>query len=252
MRRAALIAAVVLSWAGTTSAQGTDEFGAYGGLERRHGYESPQNAAFELRFGPYTPDVDDEFSGAAPFAQTFGDDTRILVGIEVDWQALRIPMFGSLGPGVSWGYTRFGADALLADGSGQRSSQQTTLSIMPMTLVGVLRVDVLHREMGIPVVPYGKLGLGYALWWAGDGNGGSEVDGVKGKGSSYGLHYAVGGMLGLDFIDRASAVEMDSSVGVNSTYFFFEWYRSQLDGFGSGDQMRVGSSTWALGLALEI
>ncbi len=253
MRRAAvLLGAALTAWTSGALAQGTDEFGAYGGKERRRGYESPQHAAFELRLGPYKPNVDKEFSGAKPFDQTFGDDTRMLFGIEVDWQALRIPMLGTLGPGVGWGYTRFSADALLADGSGNRSAQQTTLSIMPMYLVGVLRVDVLNREVGIPLVPYGKVGLGYALWWAGDGDGGSEVGGIKGKGSSYGFHYAVGGMLSLDFIDQTSAVEMDSTVGVNNTYVFFEWYGSQLDGFGSGDQMQVGTNTWTLGLALEI
>jgi hypothetical protein len=44
---------------------------------------------------------------------------------------------------------------------------------------------------------------------------------------------------------------MDAATGVNNSYFFLEWYNSQLDGFG-GDQMQVGTSTWMLGLAFEI
>jgi len=231
-------------------AQGVDEMGAYGGLEKRHQAESEQNAAFELRFGPYRPEVDSELGGATPFNDTFGSDKRYLIGIEVDWQALRIPKFGSVGPGVGWGYTRFGGDALLADGSGERSAQETSLSIMPMYLVGVLRVDVLAKETVIPIVPYGKAGLGYALWWAGDGDGSAHAeDGTVGRGASYGFQFALGGMLLLDFIDRTSAVEMDVTTGVNNSYFFMEWYRSQL---GNGDQMKVGTNTWMLGLALEM
>jgi hypothetical protein len=253
MKRSIFGFALALSLgAGAANAQGTDEFGAYGGAEERY-HGSPQNAAFELRFGPYRPGVDDELSGAAPFEQTFGDDTRFLIGLEVDWQALRIPYFGTFGPGFGWGYTKFTADALLADGSGNRSAQTTSLEIMPMYLVGVLRVDVLARETAIPFVPYAKLGVGYALWWSSDGDGASHADdGTVGRDASYGYQYALGGMLLLDFMDPGAAVQMDNASGVNNSYFFIEWYVSQLDGFGSGDQMQVGTNTWMLGLAFEI
>ncbi len=252
MRRCLASAMAITAVAAATPAwaQGTDALGAYGGLERRHQHESPQYAAFELRFGPYRPEVDSEFGGAKPFGDTFGNDKRYLIGLEVDWQALRVPHFGSVGPGIGWGYTRFKADALLADGSGNRSAQATTLNIMPMYLVGVVRVDVLARETFVPLVPYAKLGLGYALWWSSDGEGTAHGDdGTPGRGSSYGAQWALGGMLLLDVLDRSSAVEMDTTTGVNNSYFFLEWYRSQL---GTSDQMKVGTSTWMLGLALEI
>ncbi|MEZ4220731.1 MAG: MXAN_2562 family outer membrane beta-barrel protein [Polyangiaceae bacterium] len=244
--------AAALLVCGAAKAQGTDEFGAYGGMERRYGYESPQNAAFEVRFGRYQPRIDEEFSGATPFETTFGNDTRFIIGFEVDWQALRLGDFASFGPGLGWGYTSFSADAFLSDGTG-RAAQETSLEIMPMYLVGVLRVDALPKKLSVPVVPYAKLGVGYALWWVGDGEDTAVDDqGVKGRGSSYGLQWALGGMFLLDIIDRTSAVEIDNTTGVNNTYFFFEWTASVLDGFGAGDQMQVGSSSWTLGLALEI
>jgi hypothetical protein len=244
------LAAATLAATATARAQGTDELGAYGGLEGRRQYESEQNAAFELRFGPYRPEVDSDLGGQTPFASTFGDDKRYLFGLEVDWQALRIPHFGSFGPGVGWGYTQFSADALLADGSGNRSAQETTLNIMPLYLVGVLRVDVLARETFVPLVPYAKLGFGYALWWSSDGDGTAHADdGTAGRGVSYGPQWALGGMLLLDVLDQSSAIEMDATTGVNNSYFFFEWYQSQL---GTSDQMQVGTNTWMLGLALEL
>src|SRR5690606_24899070 len=54
--------------AGTARAQGVDEFGAYGDTSPA----SDQYLALEVRFGPYLPNVDDEFSDAAPFEETFG------------------------------------------------------------------------------------------------------------------------------------------------------------------------------------
>ena len=234
------------------NAQGVDEFGPYGGLERLGQAESPQYMAFEARFGRYLPEVDKEFGGAAtPFRDTFGKKNRYLMGIELDWHALRIPRFGILGPGVGAGYTRARAKALLDDGTGNRSSQDTSLAILPFYLVGVLRVDVLARETPIPLVPCVKAGLGYALWRVDDaGSRARDASGTKGEGRSYGLQYALGGMLLLDALDPEAAIEMDNTTGVNNSYFFVEWYFSNLDCFG-GDCMQVGANTWMLGLALE-
>jgi hypothetical protein len=245
-------AAAALFWSGAAFAQGTDEFGAYGGLEHaRHRNESSQTWALEIRFGPYLPNVDDDFPESRPFERTFGNDNRYLIGFEVDWQILRIPGFGSFGPAFGWGYTNITADAPLHDGTG-RSQQETSLTIMPMYVAGVLRVDVLAREANIPFVPYAKLGVGYALWWVGDGEDTANENGVEGRGISYGYQHALGGMLLLDFFDESSAIELENASGVNNSYFFGEWYVSNLNGFGSGDRMQVGTNTWMIGLALEI
>ncbi len=233
--------------AGTARAQGVDEFGAYGDTSPA----SDQYLALEVRFGPYLPNVDDEFSDAAPFEETFGNDNRYLLGLEVDWQALRIPNVGSFGPGIGWGYTTMSAGAPFADGTGL-SEQETSLSLMPMYLVGVFRVDALAQQTPVPLAAYAKAGLGYALWWVSDGAGTAEAGDVSGRGASYGYQFALGGMLLLDALDRESAVRMDAASGINNSYFFIEWYFSRLDGFGAADQMQVGTSTWMLGLVFEI
>jgi len=219
-----------------------------------HRFESPQNYALEVRFGPYHPNVDDEFGGTGPYEEVFGNSTRWYIGLELDWQAIRIPHFGSIGPGFSWGYTRSKAKAKRRD-NGLDSAEDTTLWIMPMYAVGVLRVDVLANEVGIPLVPYVKLGLGYALWKTSDASGTSTYetgDGlVEGKGRSYGWHFAPGIALQLDPFDQHAARQLDNSVGVNHSYAYLEWMRSSLDGFGANDQLRVGTSTWVAGLAFE-
>ena len=248
---AMLAAAASWLWPASARAQGVDDFGAYGQRADTGASESPQDMALEVRFGRYVPEVDSEFDGGAtPYEDTFGNDNRYLLGFELDWQLLRIPKFGTLGPGFGWGYTTISGDALLAGGGG-RSDQETSLSIMPMYVAAVLRVDVLARDTPVPLVPYGKGGFGYALWWASDPDGvARDDDGVRGRGSSYGLQFALGGMLLLDSLDRGAAIEMDNTTGVNNSYFFVEWYFSNLDCFG-GDCMQVGANTWMLGLALE-
>jgi hypothetical protein len=231
-------------------AQGVDEFGGYG---HRRGVqsESKQEAAFELRFGRYVPEVDSQL-GSTPFQDTFGGDNRYMFGVEVDWQVLRIPHFGTLAPGIGWGYTKFSAKAKYADGSGV-SSSSTSLAIMPMYLVGVVRADVIARELKIPLVPYAKLGLGYGLWWSSDGERTAvTTDGRKGRGASYGLTYALGAMFLLDVLSEDDAVTADGAIGINNSYVFAEWFRPQLDGFGSSKVLDIGSSSWLLGIALEI
>lgn len=218
--------------------------------------ESPQSVAIELRFGPYRPKIDEELPAAKPYETTFGSDARFYLGTELDWQMLRIPFVGTLGPGLGLGYTKMSAAAPFTAPPHAPSGETTTLTIMPMYAVGVLRVDVLARQASIPIVPYGKLGVGYALWWAGNDLGTSRYSDAAGEhtghGRSYGTHLALGGMFLLDAIDRHASAQLDNETGVNNSYFFFEIVRSNLDGFGKGDQMRVGSDGWVMGLALEM
>jgi hypothetical protein len=238
-----------LAWGSHAAAQGVDNFGSYGYDDQT--YETPQDAAVEIRFGPYLPNVDDEFGGAGPFERFFGDENRYLLGFEGDWQLLRIPHLGTLGPGVGWGVVSM--DGRTFRSNGDAAEQTTSLSIMPMYGVGVLRVDVLARETPIPLAAHAKVGLGYALWWTDDGVGLSRDDqGVTGEGASYGYQGALGLALLLDTFDPVGARDLDSTFGVNNSYLFFEWYYSNLDGFGAGDQMQVGTSTWMLGITLEM
>jgi hypothetical protein len=224
-----------------------DEFGGYRG--RQYSVETEQDTAVEFRFGRYVPNVDDGLA-AKPYESVFGSKNRYYGGLEVDWQALRIPMLGTLGPGFGIGYTRSSADAIVVT-SGERSDQPTTLSIVPMYVVGVLRADVFAREFSVPLVPYAKLGLGYALWWVKSGDETAESDGKKGRGRSYGLQLALGAMLQLDWIDIDDARSADAHIGMNHSYLFAEWYRAELDGFGSDDQLDAGTNTWMVGIAAE-
>jgi hypothetical protein len=230
-------------------AQGVDEFGSFG-QERGKQSESEQDSAYELRFGRYEPEVDSQLNGT-PFETAFGGSARFLIGAEGDWQLLRIPHFGSIGPGFGFGITKFSAKAPFTDGSGL-SDSDTRLWILPMYLVAVARADVFMRDFNVPLVPYAKFGFGYGLWWSSDGTKTAKVDGKVARGASYGLTYALGGMFLLDILDPDDAVSADGVVGINNSYVFMEWFRPQLDGFGSKKVLDIGSSSWLLGVAVEM
>jgi hypothetical protein len=219
------------------------------------GKESPQNFAAELRFAAFTPDIDsDPNLTGSPYKSTFGSSPRIAFGMEFDWQALRIPHFGTLGPGLGAGYTRASDPARfqVAHNGNFISGEQTTLEIFPFYAVIVLRGDALWRDAGIPIVPYGKIGFGYALWHASNTLGTSNAQGVSGEGSSLGTEFALGVALNLNPFDPYAARNFDDALGVNNSYLFGEWTRSNLDGLGlQKDVLRVGGTSWTFGLAFE-
>jgi hypothetical protein len=236
-------------------ARAQDRGGSLGSAHRT--FESPQHFAMELRFSPYRPDIDSDpaLSNHAPYAAIFGTTPRILVAAELDWQVVRIPHLGTFGPGLSAGYTSMSAAAPLRNPppapASNLSGEQTSLSIYPFYAVAVLRADVFMREANIPLVPYVKAGLGYALWRASNDNGTSNHDNVAGKGHSYGTQLALGLSLHLNAFDAYAAKEFDNTMGVNHTYLFFEYFSSNFSTLGPASQLRVGATTWAMGLAVE-
>jgi hypothetical protein len=248
VKRFAFVLSLGLSHAASAQAQGVDVFGAYG---KSIGRESPQVGLVEARFGAYNPRVDASVPNGTPYADSFGNQMRFMAGLEGNWQLLRIPHLGTFGPGLGWGYTRSSGLARLTSDLTQVSGETTALTIMPIYLVAVLRADVLPRELGIPLVPYAKLGIGSALWWSSDGGKIAYADGVRGEGISFGPQYALGGMFLLDVLDKQTARDADVSLGINNSYVFAEWYVSELDAFGSTKRLNAGTNTWVVGLAME-
>lgn len=222
---------------------------AEGLYRERQPAESPQHFEFEIRFSPYTPQID---SGpgitGSPYEKSFGTSPRLLFQLEFDWQALRIPHFGTIGPALSFGYTSASGNAVVAS-TGAASAESTSLEVFPFYGVAVLRVDVFERDFKVPLVPYAKGGIGVALWRASNDSGTSTSGGVEGKGTTWGSHFALGLGLSLNWIDRRSSRGLDGAIGINDTLLFFEWMWMNLDGFGATDKLRVGASTFSAGLA---
>lgn len=232
--------------------------------------------AIEMRFGPYHPDVDqgvpglvpNEASGIGhdgPYHHIFGDDRRFMVGLEVDWQALHVPHFGSVGIGGSISYTASSGAAKFKNGpnAGTDSVENSTLTLWPFTALAVVRVDMLARDFGIPIIPYGKAGIGVAYWSATNGRGvaTSQAEdftkqphdgGTLGRGHTNGFVYAVGAQLLLDFLDRQAAKTFAAEQGVLHTHLFLEYTVTQFHGLLQTGSMWVGDKTWNLGFMFEL
>lgn len=229
---------------------------------QRHSYASPQNFAIEVRFSPFYPQVDSDpaLHGCQPFNTVFGGSPSVMVGAEFDWQALRIPHLGTLGPGVGISTVSFSANAPNTGGSSSgcltsssTSGESTSLTIYPVYAVAVLRADVLWRELGVPFVPYAKLGPAAGFWQASNTLGVSDNKGSKGQGYTLGTQLAVGMMFNLNVFDEYAARNFDEGMGVNGTYIYAEWTDSNLDGLWGiqPNALRVGGTSWTFGLAWE-
>lgn len=223
----------------------------FGTPATEHPHRSAQNFAIELRFSPYYPAIDDQpgLSGK-PFEKNFGDKARLYFGIEFDWQTYRIPYIGTIGPGVGVGTVSMSRPARTI--TGRASGDDYGLTIYPLYLVAVLRVDAFWRAARFPLVPYGKLGGAVGLWTASSGSEtATAADGSKGKGASFGTQVAIGAAFPLDVLDMGATRSMDNATGINNTYLYAEYYWLGLNGLGQDKALYVGTNTWAAGMAFE-
>ena len=121
---------------------------------------SPQNGAVELRFAPYLPNVDRDLGGATPYEDSFGTKPSFSVGFEGSWQALRIPHFGSLGPGFGVHWFRKSGIAEFTSGD-PGSVHPNSFWILPMYGVAVLRVDCFVRPQKEHFISFSSFAMLY-------------------------------------------------------------------------------------------
>ncbi len=227
-------------------------------------YESPQHFAIELRLSPFFyPDVDSDpgLHGCKPFQGVFGTGSSLLFSGEFDWQAIRIPHLGTIGPGIGAGVVSFSAAAPntvptspgSCDSTGSPSGENTSLNIYPFYAVAVLRADALWKDLGVPFVPYAKLGPAMAYWQASNTLGISkDKQGATGQGITFGSQLSLGIAFNLNVLDPYTARNFDESMGVNNTYLFAEWTDTNLNGLWvQPNPLRVGAATWTFGLTWE-
>ena len=256
-----LVLSLAASFAAAGAAHAQDREDVLGG--RHHKFESPQNFAIEVRLSPFFyPDIDSDpnLHGCTPFKSVFGSGNSLEVSGEFDWQALRIPHLGTLGPGIGGGVVSFTANAPSAgqtsggcDSASTTSGETTTLNIFPFYAVAVLRADALWRELGVPFVPYAKLGPAMAYWAASNTLGISKTrQGSTGQGVTFGSQLALGLAFNLNVLDEYTARNFDETMGVNNTYLFAEWTDANLSGLWvQPSALRVGAATWTFGLTWE-
>jgi hypothetical protein len=217
-----------------------------------HRQRTTQYFAFELRFGPYRPDVDSEFDGARhPYQDFFGSGDKLMTQIELDYEFFH--RFGTLAAGVGVGYFSVSGTSPLANGTGLPSADTSTMKVIPVSASAIYRFDYFLEHRAFPLVPFGKLGLDWAYWQITDGNDEIATDGHGGRarGGTLGWHAAAGLALVLDFIDPEAARDFDNEMGVNHTSLVFQYTYADISGLGASDRMHVGDNNWSLGLMFQ-
>jgi hypothetical protein len=191
--------------------------------------DSPMWWAMELKAGPYIP------GDTSSLKDTFGNDRGWLLSVEVDVTVLHIPKVGQLNLGLGFGWSNYEAKA--RDENGNKTSEETKLTLYPLSALAVLRVDALARETVIPLTFAGKIGSDFVRWKSTTGKR-TDADGIN-----VGLRWAVQAAFELDFFERQSARRMDEEWGVNHTFLLFEYFQSVTEG--------TGDRTWQLGLGAQ-
>lgn len=215
-------------------------------------YEEDIRAAFELKLGPYTPNIDDEFGGDGPYNDVFGGSTPLLLEAEFDYQFWR--GFGSLGVFGAVGWSQVRASAIGVDG--EPTADKTRLRMLPLRLGLVYRFDELQRRWNIPFVFSFKAGLDYSAWFVMAGNqiaDAADPDGTRhvGRGGTFGYHAALGVNFLLDSLAPRMATTFAANSGVDNSYLFAELMMARIDDFGSDDSWDLGTRTFLIGLAFE-
>ena len=252
LQRTLLVLTTLAGLAATSRARAqTFEYDAETTVEGRR-YKTSQRFAFELRFGPYRPDVDGEFDGSRhPYQDFYGSGNHLMTQTELDYEILH--HFGTIAVGAGVGYFSVSGNSPVANGSGRPSGDQSTFKIIPVSVSAIYRFDYFLEKRGFPLVPFGKLGLDWAYWQITDGNDEIATDGRggKGRGGTLGWHGAAGLALVLDFFDQEAARDFDTDLGVNHTALVFQYTYSDISGLGQSDRLHVGDNNWSLGIMFQ-
>ena len=219
------------------------------------GGHSPRYVLFEIKFGPYKPNIDQEFGSAAPYKDIYGDDSFLLSAIQLEYEVYQ--GWGTIGVGGGMAFGTVGGRSLLTGGGSARDS--TDLYVMPFNVSVSYHLDFLAERWSIPLVPYARAGFDYVVWWTTDGLGdvsdwaASQDSSVRpGYGGVWGWHVSGGLKLLLDILAPTMAQVFDIEVGVNNTYLFAEVLHLVADDFGQGKSLRLGDTTFLFGIAFEI
>lgn len=231
----------------------------------------------ELKLGPYLPGVDAEFDGAedGPFERSFG--TGSMLHWNVEMQRFFLFPEGQLGVTGSLGIMGKTATAFEVDADGmvvpddddptkpkRAEGNDVAFRMMPMSLGVVYRFTALDDRFRVPLVPYGKVGLSYYLWWVRQPNGDlAEVpnmecpdltamcDGDEAFGASIGWQATLGLALRAERLDPSAEVSLRNELGIEHAGFFFELLYANVDHFGADDRLTVGDLTWQAGITFE-
>lgn len=214
--------------------------------------ESLRDFYIELHGGRFVPKVDSEATlHGTPYKDIFENRGMWIFGAELDWELWQ--RFGTLAAGLAVDYANvYGHGIPAGSPTSDRAPDSTSLKTVPIRALAVYRFDWPARRFGIPLVPFGKAGLAYTVWWAtkGDSSIPTFPDGGKARGGKWGYEVAGGLALELNFLDPTLAREFDSEFGVNSVSLQAQYARITANNFGKAG-IDLTANTWLFGVGFE-
>ncbi|MCK6545543.1 MXAN_2562 family outer membrane beta-barrel protein [Myxococcota bacterium] len=203
-------------------------------------------------FSLYRPGIDHELaaSGATPYADLFGTARRPLWGGHV---GALVPLGDHVAVTAALGLSFFSVDAkaFVDDGTASapssgavRSGGDTSLAVMPWSLMFGARYTGLVKRTRFPIAPYAELGPAYATWSVSRGDGATTA-----SGGTFGLGFGAGLLVELAALDRRAAAEL-AELGVRGVAIRAGVVHLALDGLGADGVLRLSDTTWSAGLEL--
>lgn len=240
----------------------------------------PPRFEFALKLGPYYPSIDKDADAEGRYALFFGDTAKGLISkgskirLEATADVYVLQKWGLLGfTGTAGFWQAQGHSRICApDGTGttcdtvqglatsEESSDKVLLTIIPLSLGIVYKLDIFWRRWGVPLVPFIRAGIDAYFWRVDSGNRqarkpGSTYNALRGtgfgQGVTFGWHVNPGLAFALDIIEPNAARRAYSFMGLKGSYLTFEWMFSGIDDFGSATSWDLSQSTFLGGLAIE-
>jgi hypothetical protein len=207
--------------------------------------DRPVLGSFELKLSGYRPNVDSEFGGAkTPYNDIFGGSRSLMFRAHMAYALWH--GFGTLELGAGAGFFQVSGNGLLADGT--KSSDKTSLKIIPLSATLTYRFDWAADQFGFPLVPYARASLERYQWWVTNGLGNTASDGVhSGSGATNGYSFAGGLAFMLDFLDPSMARDMEEDTGIHHTYLFVDVTKTFVDDFGSKKSWNLSDDKLTIG-----
>jgi hypothetical protein len=116
--------------------------------------------------------------------------------------------------------------------TGDKSADSETLTLVPVALTATLRLDILDEQF---LVPFARIGADYWIWsdkaYVASGSDEDETE----LGGRFGWHWAAGGAIRLDDLDRAGASKAEQYWGIDDSWLVVEYRSTSVEDFDSHD-----------------
>jgi hypothetical protein len=177
------------------------------------------------------------FFNSQQFREIYGNRGMVFYNMNAGLKLVyQLEVLGSIGYGFSEGRG-------IAPESGQKTDEWYKLHYAPASLGLTYRFGYVLDQ---PVVPYLGVQGAFAYWMEE-----REHSGTKRRGYLYGMFGTAGVMFLLDKLEPRAAGELESSWGINHSYFYYEYRYSYMDDFGKKDIIDLSSQFHSFGIAFE-